>query len=388
MVQWVRALSVAIGQTAAPSDGTATPPSDGTATPSGTPTTAGNASVPGSETALSWLPDWMVQILDATPDPVIHLAQSLVVLALAYLLSQLLVKLLGRRIARRFRRPSLTRTALRGIRGVVFVFAALTIMGIYGYELSDLTLSVAVFSAVIGVILAPIVGSVIGGVFLLADQPYEIGDMIELADRNQRAFVEDITLRYTKVFTLDNTFIVIPNGTMRERDVVNYSAEDTRTRQSLDILVTYESDVPRARQLAEEAARDLDGVVSGGPAIRVGAARYPAGPTCYIDAFGDHGINLRLRYWVEEPYWLLRVRSKIQTAFGEAIESEDVEIAYPHQHHVFDETSGEMQVGVADRPTEGPPRRPNREPPAPDETDGPTDRPDEPSADGDGDERP
>ncbi|QLH83485.1 mechanosensitive ion channel family protein [Halosimplex pelagicum] len=364
MLQWARALSVAVGQTATPSDGTATP--GGTAT-------AGNASVPGTETALSWLPDWIVQILDITPTPVIQLVQSLVVVALAYLLSQLLVRLLGRRIARRFRRPSLTRTALRGIRGIVFLFAVLTIMGIYGYELSDLTLSVAVFSAVIGVILAPIVGSVIGGVFLLADQPYEIGDMIELADRNQRGFVEDITLRYTKVFTLDNTFIVIPNGTMRERDVINYSAEDTRTRQSLDVLVTYESDVARARQLVEDAARNVDGVVSGGPQIRVGAARYPAGPTCYIDEFGDHGINLRLRYWVEEPYWLLRIRSRIQTSFDEAITDEGVEIAYPHQHHVFDETSGEMQVGVADRPT-------GQRPPG-----DPTDRPDESTTDGDGD---
>mgnify|MGYP000044191109 CR=1 FL=1 len=391
MVQWVRALSIAVGQAATPTEGTGPAGGDGTATPA------------GDATAYSWLPDGVRSVLDATPLPVIHLAQSLVVIALAYFVSQLLVRLLGRRIARRFRRPSLTRTALSGIRGIVFVFAALTVMGVYGYELSDLTLSVAVFSAVIGVILAPIVGSVIGGVFLLADQPYEIGDMIELADRNERGFVEDITLRYTKIFTLDNTFIVIPNGTMRERDVVNYSAEDTRTRQSLDVLVTYESDVPRARQLAEDAAREVDGVVSGGPQIRVGAARYPAGPTCYIDAFGDHGINLRLRYWVDEPYWLLRVRSKIQTDFAEAIADEDVAIAYPHQHHVFDETSGEMQVDLADRaPVERPPgeprtrdrssgdrsRRPDRDPSDTRGSIDPTDRPDGSSGgDGDGNER-
>jgi small-conductance mechanosensitive channel len=133
---------------------------------------------------------------------------------------------------------------------------------------------------------------------------------------------------------------------MRERDVVNYSAEDTRTRQTLDLLVTYESDVQRARELFESAARNVDGVVEGGPGIRVGAARYPAGPTCYIDEYGDHGVNLRLRYWVEEPYWLLRIRSRIQTALEQAIEDEDVEIAYPHQHHVFDETSGTAQVAV------------------------------------------
>ena len=315
----------------------------GTVTPTGTPTGT-DAPVTGGE----YLPPVIREILRTTPEWLVDIGQSVFVLVVAYLVSRLLVRLLGRRIARRFRRPSLTRTVLRGIRVGVAVFALLTILGIYGYGLSDIALSVTVFTAVLGVILAPIVGSVISGVFLLADQPYEIGDMIELADKNQRGFVEDITLRYTKIFTLDNTFLVIPNGTMRDRDVVNYSAEDTRTRQTLDLLVTYESDIERARELFETSARQVDGVVEGGPAIRVGAARYPAGPTCYIDAYGDHGVNLRLRYWIDEPYWLLRMRSRIQTALWDAIEDEDIEIAYPHQHQVFDETSGTMQVSIAD----------------------------------------
>lgn len=132
----------------------------------------------------------------------------------------------GRRIARRFSRPSLTRTVIRGIRLGIFLFAFPTVLGIYDLQLSDIALSVTVFTAVVGVVLAPIVGSIISGVFLLADQPYEIGDMIQLADTGRSGFVEDITLRYTKIFTLDNTFLVIPNGTVRERDVINYSAED------------------------------------------------------------------------------------------------------------------------------------------------------------------
>jgi len=94
----------------------------------------------------------------------------------------------------------------------------------------------------------------------------------------QRGFVEDITLRYTKIFTLDNTFLVIPNGNIRERDVYNYSAEDARTRQTLDVLITYESDASEAQQLIERAGRETDDVIEGGPRIRVGAARYPAQP--------------------------------------------------------------------------------------------------------------
>jgi small-conductance mechanosensitive channel len=172
--------------------------------------------------------------------------------------------------------------------------------------------------------------------------------MIYLSDRDVYGFVEDITLRYTKMFTLDNTFLVIPNGSVRERDVFNYSAEDSRTRLKLDVQVTYESDIPQARELIEESARSVDNVIGGGPDIRIGSARYPAGPRCYIDSFADHGVNLRLRYWATEPYKLLTVRSDVQTAIWERLPEADVEIAYPHNHLYFDETSGEMRVNLTD----------------------------------------
>ncbi|WP_121821307.1 mechanosensitive ion channel family protein [Halostella salina] len=277
------------------------------------------------------------------PDPVIALA----ILVVGWYVSQLAVRLAGRSVARRFRRPSVTRTVLRGVRAVVLLGAA-ALAGIQvGLQPGDVLISVTVLSAVVGITLAPIASSIISGLFVLADQPYEIGDMIELADRGQRGYVEDITLRYTKMMTLDNTFLVIPNSSIRERDIVNHSAEDERTRLSLSVQVTYESDVETARHLMERAARDVDAVVGGGPTIRIGAARYPAAPTCYVDEYADDGVLLTLRYWAKQPYKLLTVRSavneRIRTAFSE---TDDVTIAYPHQHLVFDDTSGTASVHV------------------------------------------
>jgi small-conductance mechanosensitive channel len=188
------------------------------------------------------------------------------------------------------------------------------------------------------------VGSVISGVFLLADQPYEIGDMIQLDEDGKRGYVEDITLRYTKIFTLDNTFLVIPNGTIRERDVYNFSAEDPRTRLSLSVLITYESDLPATQRRIEAAARGVEGVVEGGPSIRIGAARYPAAPVCLIDEFADNGVLLRLRFWVREPYRIPSVRSTVQEEIDAAIQDIDAEFAYPHSHLIFDETSGDLEV--------------------------------------------
>ena len=319
----------------------------GAATPSPSPT----ATAP--DIVGSYLPQWV-------PEELIQVILAVLVLVVTYYLAGLVRRILGRRIARRFKRPSVTRTVLRGIQSAVIVLGIIVAFRILGFGLGNLVLSVTVFSAVTGFILAPIIGSVINGLFILSERPYEIGDMIYLSDRDVYGFVEDITLRYTKMFTLDNTFLVVPNGSIRERDVFNFSAEDSRTRLDLDVLVTYESDVSEARQIIEESARSVDNVISGGPDIRIGSARYPAGPRCYIDSFADHGVNLRLRYWVTEPYKLLTVRSRVQTAVWERLPDADVEIAYPHSHLFFDETSGEMRVNLSDG-RDGPARPPGAE---------------------------
>jgi small-conductance mechanosensitive channel len=308
-----------------------------------------------------WLPDPLVdawRVLTAVGDErvapgvvVTDLFVAALLLVAGWYVSQLVVRFVGRRVARRFRRPSVRKTILRSVRGVVLFVAVTLAAGRLGFRMSNVVLSVTVFSAVLGLVLAPVVGSVVNGLFVLADQPYEIGDMIELADNGSphggtRGYVEDITLRYTKIFTLQNTFLVIPNATMRERDVINYSAEDTRSRLSLELLVTYEGDLDEARAIMERAARETREVVENAPDIRIGSARYPSAPVAYIKEYADHGVLLDLQYWVKEPYYIGRVRSKIQEQIWEELDDADVEIAYPHSHLVFDDTSGTARVSV------------------------------------------
>lgn len=276
---------------------------------------------------------WMAQ-------PGVTWLVAIVIVLVGIYVSKLVVRLLGRHVARRFRRPSVTKTILRSIRMGIVVLAVALAAAVIGFRATDILLSVGVFSAVLGLVLAPIIGSIINGLFVLADQPYEIGDMIELVDREQRGFVEDITIRYTKVFTLDNTFLVIPNSTIRERDVINYSAEDERSRLSLPVLVTYEGDLERAQAILEEAAREVPEIIESGPDIRIGSARYPAEPIAYIDEFAADGVLLSLRFWVHSPYRIPSVRSKLQERIWDGMAEAEVQFAYPHRQLVFDEATG------------------------------------------------
>ncbi|MFB6250733.1 MAG: mechanosensitive ion channel family protein [Halobellus sp.] len=296
-----------------------------------------------------------------TPDGPIGMASSwlqipgvrpvlaLVVVALGVVLSRYVVRLLGRTVARQFTRQSVAQTVLRLVRVAVVLVSLGVAARILGLEVGDLVLSVTVFSAVLGIVLAPIVGSLINGVFVLADQPYEIGDLIELED-GRRAFVDEITINYTKLLTLDNTSLVIPNSSIRDRLVTNYSAEDERVRLRIDVIVTYESDTERARQIMRRAAAAEDEVVEGGPDIRIGGARYPARPTVHRADFGDDGVLLRLRYWAKKPYRIATIESQIRDRIWDAVaDADDVEFAYPHRHLVFDDTSGTLDATVDSR---------------------------------------
>ena len=308
------------------------------ATPTPTPVAPG-----GGQTLASALPQWL-------RFPGWRWVLAVLIVAVGVLLSRYVVRLVGRPIAKRFERQSVAQMVLRLVRLGVVLVALGAAANVLGLQFGDIVLSVTVFSAVLGIVLAPIVGSTINGLFLLADQPYEIGDMIELDD-SRRGFVDDITIRYTKMFTLDNTFLVIPNSAVREHLVTNYSAEDERVRLSLEVVVTYESDTGQARMLMRRAAAADDEVIRGGPDIRVGSARYPARPTVLKSEFGDDGIELKLRYWVKKPYKIptieSRIRSRIWDAFEEA--DADIEFAYPHRHLVFDETSGTLNAALGDR---------------------------------------
>ncbi len=277
------------------------------------------------------------------------IAAILVVVA-GVVLSRYVVRLAGRPIARQFRRQSVAQMALRLLRVGVIVGTVVVAASILGFRFGNIVLSVTVFSAVLGIVLAPIVGSIINGLFILADQPYEIGDMIELDD-GRRGFVDEITIRYTKLFTLDNTFLVVPNSTMREQLVTNYSAEDERVRLELDVLVTYSSDTEQAKVLLRRAAREDEAVIGGGPDIRIGTARYPAGPTVLRSSFADDGVLLRLRYWVMKPYNIPTIESRIRDRVWDSFRADDadIEFAYPHRHLVFDDTSGTLDASIDTR---------------------------------------
>ena len=276
-------------------------------------------------------------LLRGVPGWAVRTGLALAVLLVAWRGSRLLVEALREPVARRVHRRSLSLAVVRGVRIVVLILSAFVALGVYGVGPGRLGLAAAILLAGAGAVLTPFIRAFVDGLSVLSDNAYEIGDMVELPDIGHRGFIELITLRYTKIYTLDNTFLVVPNEQAQNRDIVNRSADDPRTWLSLDLLVTYESDIAQARAIAERAAEGVDGVVAGGRNIRIGSARYASAPTCVVESFAENGVALRLFYWVESPYAQLPVRSAILENVRAGFADANVELAYPHTRAVFDE---------------------------------------------------
>jgi small-conductance mechanosensitive channel len=98
---------------------------------------------------------------ELVPTVLYRLAVAVAVLALACYASKLARQLLGRRIARRFKRPSVSRTVLQIIQGATAFLGLVVALGFLGLGFGNLALSVGVFSAVLGIVLAPIIGNVL-----------------------------------------------------------------------------------------------------------------------------------------------------------------------------------------------------------------------------------
>lgn len=167
---------------------------------------------------------------------------------------------------------------------VLAVVAALESIGI------DLT-ALAVFGGAIGLGigfgLQKVISNLMSGVILLMDKSVKPGDVIAIDDTF--GWINRLSARYVSVITRDGIEHLIPNEDLISQRVENWSYSDNLIRLRLPIGVAYESDVPKAMEVAVEAARQVERVLDRPE------------PVCRLMNFGADAVELELRIWINDP---------------------------------------------------------------------------------------
>src|SRR5690606_16454336 len=110
---------------------------------------------------------------------------------------------------------------LRALRVVVFAFAVITVLGQLGINVTALVAGLGIAGIALGFAAQDTVKNFIAGVTILLDRPFRVGDNIELEDTF--GTVDEITLRSTRVRTLNNEIAIVPNAKVIEEKIINHT---------------------------------------------------------------------------------------------------------------------------------------------------------------------
>jgi small-conductance mechanosensitive channel len=179
--------------------------------------------------------------------------------------------------------------------------------------------SAGVLALAIGFAAKDSIANLFGGLFVIMDSPYKIGDFINL-DTGERGQVVKIGLRSTRLMTRDDVEITIPNATIAVSKIINESGGPwEKTRVTAFVGVAYGSDVDRVREVLLRAANSVEHVLDE-PAPRV-----------RFTEMGDSALIFRVLCWIDEPVYRGRCLDGLNTAIYKALNAENITIPFPQR---------------------------------------------------------
>ncbi len=210
---------------------------------------------------------------------------------------------------------SLKQFILSLISAILKVIVVLAAAATAGIDLTVVGTIIAASTLAIGMALQGSLSNIAGGALIMFLKPFKIGDFIEA--QGVKGIVKKIEIFSTKLNTLDNKEVIIPNGVLSNGNVVNYSSEGTR-RVDIVFGVAYDSDIKQTKKVLLE-------VIESYPKI----LKDPIS-TVVVTELADSSINFSTRTWVKvEDYW--DAYSYILEHGKIALDEAGIEIPYPTQ---------------------------------------------------------
>lgn len=241
----------------------------------------------------------------------------------------------GRAVARMKEKSNSGATLLAFLRyfvlaGVYFTAFAVIVTNIPVLQDGMKTLFAAggVLAVVLGFASQEVLGSVAAGVMILISKPFAIGDVVNVISEGVMGTVEDITMHHTVLRTMENKRIIVPNSTMSGAIVENFDYAERHVCLTMDVGITYESDLDRAlKLLAEEVGRH--------PAyLDVRTAEQIAAHTprvsVRVQELGDSAVVLRAFLWGADNAATIAMRADLLRLVKQRFDREGIDLAYPH----------------------------------------------------------
>lgn len=224
----------------------------------------------------------------------VDLLRGIIVLVVGLFLAHWLVKLFERYEKKLKIDPTLKSFLRNLLRILLYVLVILTAAGTMGIPLTSIMTLLASAGVAVSLAMQGVLTNLIGGFILLLFKPIKVGEYVRIGENE--GTVKAIGAFYTEMATFDNRHINLPNGTLTNTAIVNFTREGTR-RLDLNFTVGYEHSIDKVYEI-------LRNVVSGEKEMLENPA-----PSVYLTKCGDNGLEFSIRVWVTgQNYWPVNFR--------------------------------------------------------------------------------
>lgn len=271
---------------------------------------------------------------------------TLATAGLICLVTLYLARLLDRAVTRALTSRGVTREgslvpARRLVRYIFLSIGFSVAIKTMGIDIATLFTAGAIFAVGIGFAMQSIAQNFVSGVILLVERAVKPGDVVELNGTFVR--ILEMGIRSTVARTRDDEELIIPNFTLAQSTVKNYTLTDSLYRLRAKVGVAYGSDMAKVKQVLLDVGNSIDWRVTDKE------------PLVLLESFGDSSVNFELSVWMVDPWEARPALSAIHEAIWFAFQKEQIVIAFPqldvHLSPVVQEAlmRGASSIGVENR---------------------------------------
>ena len=200
---------------------------------------------------------------------------------------------------------------------IIYIIALLIILSQWGVEIAPLIASLGIAGIAIGLALKDTLANIFGGIQIIFDKAYKIGDIVTL-DSGESGTIYEIGLRSTKIKTWDWEILTIPNMTMASIKITNRFQPDNLMRVKIPFGVEYGSDTDKTKKIAMDMITHIEGCLPE-----------PA-PSVYFKTMGDFSLNFEAMFYIDvKKTSLLKAEDQATTNIYKALGKHGIGIPFP-----------------------------------------------------------
>lgn len=225
----------------------------------------------------------------------LHLALRVVLAIVFFLIGIQVIKLVRRIVKKSLKRANAELGAIQFvdsfIKAALYVLLVLFLASACGVDAASIVAILGSAGVAIGLAVQGSLSNLAGGVLILVLKPFKVGDYIIESSTGREGTVKEIQIFYTKLLTVDNQTVVLPNGSLANNSLVNVTAQDCR-RMDITVSVSYKADLKKAKEVLAGVLEEDEAVMKDKDHI------------VFVSQLGSSSVDLGVRCWFSQAdFW-------------------------------------------------------------------------------------